>query len=236
MKRFQIKCETRKTTGKNASKKLRKNEQVPCVLYGGEKVIHFTAHENHFKKLIFTHQVYQVDLEIDDDNYQAIMQDKQFHPVTDKIIHVDFLQIFDAKPVKMKIPVRIVGDSMGIKEGGVMVQGLRYVFLKGLPADLPDFVEVDITDLDIGMSMKIGDLSFEKLEKLDSDTTAIVGISAPRSKADLEADIETPEDELEECELAEGEEGEEGEAAEGEEGEAAEGEGEGKAKEEKEKE
>ena len=210
MKTLAISAKTRNGTGKTDSKALRNQGNVPCVLYGGEKQVCFYAHENDFRNLVHTPDVFIVELDIEGEKYRAIMQDLQFHPVTDKLLHLDFLQIFDDKEVTMTIPVHLEGMSIGIKNGGVLSFRRRKIITRAIPGNLPDYIEINIEDLDIGQSIFIRDLRVDKYSFLALDNAVVVGVRTAR-----ELIIEEEEEE----EL----EGEEGEIIEGEEGAVVEG-------------
>ena len=208
MKTIKISAHLRANTGKKETKKLRREDNVPCVMYGGEEIIHFYSHENEFKDLVYTPNVYIVQLDIDGKLFNTALKEIQFHPVNDKISHIDFIQVFDNKPVIMDIPVNITGESEGIKAGGKLRIKRRSLKVKGFAKDLPDVLDIDITDLVIGQSIKVHQLNFTNLELLDPQRAMIVAVATSRLMA-LDEDIEEEEEE--------GEEGEEG--AEGEEGE-----------------
>lgn len=199
MKSIEIKALLRSETGKKVSKKLRSEGNVPCVMYGGDQVIHFYTHENNFKDLIYSPNVYIVHFIIDGKTYMAVLQAIQFQPVTDKIIHIDFVQVFNDKPVLMNIPLRITGESVGIKAGGKLRLKRRNVKVRGFLKDLPDSLEIDITLLDIGMSIKINELSFRNLEILDPPRAMVVAVISSRLAA---KDSNLPEDEIAEEEEA----------------------------------
>jgi len=206
MKHLTLSGSPRENVGKKDAKKHRREGNVPCVLYGGKEQIHFIIPEPDLKKVIFTPDTFLIDLTIGNKKYIAIIQDIQYHPVSDHILHIDFLQVFDDKPVMISVPLRFSGTSKGILKGGRLVRKYRKVRIKGLIADLPDEIVVDITKLDIGDSIKIGDLDRENIEFLD----------VPRSIA---AAVKTQRVIIDEEEEEEGEEGEEGaEGAEGAEG------------------
>ena len=209
MKTLAISAKLRKGTGKTDSKALRNQGNVPCVLYGGEKQVCFYAHENDFRNLVHTPDVFIVELDIEGEKYRAIMQDLQFHPVTDKLLHLDFLQIFDDKEVTMTIPVHLEGMSIGIRNGGVLSFRRRKIITRAIPRNLPEYIEINIEDLEIGQSIFIKDLRVDKYSFLAADNAVVVGVRTAR-----ELIIEEEEEE----EL----EGEEGEIIEGEEGAAAE--------------
>lgn len=180
MKTIEIKGSFRKELGKKSTKQLRKNGDVPCVIYEKENNIHFHAHENAFKKLVYTHEAHLVKLNIDDQEYKAVMKDIQFHPVSDKILHIDFIRVFENKPVIMDIPVTVTGDSAGVKAGGKLYIKRRHLKVKGLADDLPEELLVDVTDLKINHSIKAGDLAYDKLELLDPKVTTVVTVATSR--------------------------------------------------------
>tara|TARA_R110002072_G_scaffold22615_1_gene79181 strand:+ start:1440 stop:2093 length:654 start_codon:yes stop_codon:yes gene_type:complete len=203
MKSITINGSQRESVGKVATKALRNAGKVPCVVYGGDKPIHFSADELAFKDLVYTPDVHTVVIALEDGSkVDAILQDIQFHPVTDRILHIDFYQIFDDKEVMMEIPVRIVGNSRGVRNGGVLRIVSRKLRVKALPKDLPDFIEADITEMKIGAKMYITDIDTENFTFLHTDNTVICQVRTSRTAvADLEDEDE------------EGEEGEEGETA-----------------------
>lgn len=183
MKKFELKVSRRKTTGKKDAKSLRRQKQVPCVLYGGKENIHFHTAERDFKDLIYTPHVYVVDLDIEGSKHLAVLKEIQFHPVTDGINHIDFYEVFDNKAVVIDLPVEITGNSIGIRAGGKLKQRKRYVKVKGLIEKLPDSLVIDISDLDIGQSVLAGDLKYEGVEILDSPRTLVVGVVSARAAA-----------------------------------------------------
>lgn len=206
MKTFTLKAEKRESLGKKSTQALRKQNHVPCVMYGGEEIIHFHAHDNELKKLIYTDQVYLVEIQVDGKTYQATMKDLQFHPVTDKTLHIDFVQVFDDKPAIVSLPINLHGTSEGILAGGKLRIKKRYLKVKGLAKDMPEVLDIDIKTLKIGDSFKVGELSYENLELLDPAQAMVVGIATSRLAAKTSGVVE---------EEGEGEEAEgEGEAAE----------------------
>ena len=205
MKSLAISAKTREKVGKSDSKALRNQGKVPCVLYGGEKQVSFYAHENDFRKLVYTSDVFLVKLDIDGTKFSAIMQDIQFHPVTDKILHIDFLQVFDDKEITVSIPVKLTGLSIGVRNGGNLMHRRKSIITKALPANLPDAITIDITDLKIGMFVYIKDLRSDVYNFLAADNSVVVGVKTARNAI---------EDELAESEEVEGAEGEDGESPE----------------------
>lgn len=181
MKSIELKVARRTSLGKKDAKILRRNEQVPCVMYGGKEVLHFSALEKAFKDLVYTHHMYLVNLDIDGKMYRAIMKEIQFHPVSDRILHIDFVEVATDRPVVVSLPVEIIGNSVGIRAGGKLRQRKRYIKVKGLIADLPDVLDVDISDLDIGQSIMAGDLKFDRIEILESPRDMVVGVISSRA-------------------------------------------------------
>ncbi len=174
----------RENVGKKDAKKLRREGKVPCVLYGGEKQVGFSMNEVDFKHLIFTPEVKLVDLDIDGKQYKASLQDVQYHPVTDSILHVDFLEVTPGKALVIGIPVRITGVSRGVLMGGKLVQKVRKLKVKGLAEHLPDDIVVDITELDIAQSIKVQHIKVEHLQMLDNPSSIVVTVAATRAVAE----------------------------------------------------
>ena len=208
MKSITINGSKRESVGKVSTKALRNAGKVPCVVYGGDKPIHFSADELAFKNLVYTPDVHTVIIALEDGTkVNAILQDIQFHPVSDRILHMDFYQIYDDKEVMLEIPVRVEGNARGVKNGGVLRIVSRKLRVKALPANLPDFILVDITEMRIGDKMYITDVATDNFNILHPDNTVICQVRTSRTAI---ADIE----EEEEGEGEEGAEGAEGETAE----------------------
>lgn len=204
MKSITINGSQRESVGKKATKALRNAGQVPCVLYGGDNTVHFSAPELAFSKLVYTPNAHTVVIELDNgEKLHAVLQDIQFHPVTDRILHVDFYQLFDDKEIALNIPVNLVGNSRGVKNGGVLRRNNRKLRIKALPANLPDFIEIDITELKIGDKVAVRDLNQEKYSILHSDNTVVCQIKTSRTAiADEEEEEEGAEGEAEGTEAA----------------------------------
>ena len=183
MKSITINGSQRESVGKVATKALRNAGKVPCVLYGGDKPVHFSAEEKAFKNLVYTPNVYTATIELGKESFTAVLQDIQFHPVTDKILHIDFYQLFEDKPVTMEIPVKLVGNSKGVMIGGALRHNMRKVKVKALPADLPDFIEADITELEIGNKLYITELANEKYTFLHPDNSVVAQVRMSRNAA-----------------------------------------------------
>jgi len=201
MKTLAISVKQRENVGKTSTRALRNQGKVPCVLYGGEKQVTFHAHENDFRKLVYTPDVFIVELDIDGSKVKAIMQDIQFHPVTDKILHIDFLEISDDKAITVSIPVILNGLAIGVRDGGNLMFRRRKIITKGLSANLPNAIEINIEDVKIGQFIYIKDIELEGCEFLAPPSSVVVGVKMSRGAVDTEEE--------------EGEEGEEGESAEG---------------------
>lgn len=214
MKSITINGSKRESVGKKSTKALRNAGEVPCVLYGGDQPVHFSATELAFSKLVYTPNAHTVVIVLNNgDKFDAVLQDIQFHPVTDRILHVDFYQLFEDKEIAMNIPVRLNGNSKGVKNGGVLRKNNRKLRVKALPTNLPDTIEIDITPLKIGDKVNVGDLDQEKYRFLHSDNTVVCQVKTARTAVVDEED----EDE----ELEDGAEGAEGAAPAAEGAEAA---------------
>lgn len=183
MQSITINGSQRESVGKSATKALRNAGKVPCVLYGGDKPVHFSAEEKAFKSLVYTPNVYTASIEVDGKTYAAVLQDIQFHPVTDKILHVDFYQLFEDKPVTMEIPVKLTGSSKGVMIGGALRHNMRKLKVKALPANLPDLIEADITELEIGNKLYVTELANEKFTFLHPDNTVVAQVRMSRNAA-----------------------------------------------------
>jgi len=215
MKTISINAERRTELGKKSTRDLRKADHVPCVMYGGAEVIHFHAHENDFRHIVYTPNAYIIEVKINGDVHKAVMQELQFHPVTDKLNHIDFVEVFDDRPVTVEMPIRLVGIAIGIKDGGKPRLRRRVLKVRGLIKNLPDALDIDITNVAIGDVVKIGDLSYDNLEILDPSRSMIYAVVSSRISKGMEVgELEAEAIEAAEAaEEAEGEEKAEGEAA-----------------------
>nr|WP_315218192.1 50S ribosomal protein L25/general stress protein Ctc [uncultured Flavobacterium sp.] len=189
MKSITIKGSERESVGKVATKALRNAGEVPCVIYGGNQPVHFSADERAFKSLVYTPNAHTVVIELGDKSFHAILQDIQVHPVTDKILHIDFFQLFDDKEITMEVPVRIVGVSPGVLLGGVLRLNTRRLKVKALPKNLPDFIDADISPLEMGNKLYVTKLVSDNYKLLHPDNTVVaqVRISRAAMKAAQEA-------------------------------------------------
>ena len=190
MKSITIKGSERESVGKVSTKALRNAGAVPCVLYGGDQPVHFSAEAAAFKNLVYTPNAHTVVIELENGkSFNAVLQDIQVHPVSDKILHLDFYQLFDNKEVTMEVPVRIVGTSPGVLLGGVLRLNQRKLKVKALPANLPDFLDADISPMEMGNKLYVTKLASDKYKLLHPDNTVVcqVRISRAAMKAAQEA-------------------------------------------------
>ncbi|MCC7532918.1 MAG: 50S ribosomal protein L25/general stress protein Ctc [Bacteroidia bacterium] len=172
----------RDEVGKSSTKLLRNEGKVPCVLYGGKNEnINFSMYSADFKNLVYTPNAYKVQLEIDGKIHKAVLKDIQFHPVNDTILHADFLAISEDRPVEMKIPVKFVGNSVGVRSGGKLIAKAQKLRVLALPSKLPDVIEIKIDDLDIGQSIKVAQITSPDYSILDSPNNPIVTIKTTRA-------------------------------------------------------
>jgi large subunit ribosomal protein L25 len=181
MKSISINGTKRAAQEKHEARNLRAEGKVPCVLYGGKEQVHFSAPAISFKGLVYTPDVHVVDLNIDGTGFKAIMKDIQFHAVSDKILHIDFLELSDNKKVTVQIPVRVTGNSVGVRAGGQLITKLRKLKISALPKDLPDFYEVKIDDMNIGDSVRVRDIKIKGVDILDSPNNVIAAVKTTRA-------------------------------------------------------
>ena len=181
MKTIEINGSPRKDLGKKSSKLLRKNGEVPCVIYDKGGNIFFSAPEKDFKGLIYTHEAHFLIVNLEGKKYTLVLQDAQYHPVTDRLLHADFIQVVEDKPVVMNIPVDVFGDSAAVKAGGKLLVKKRHLKVKGLSNDLPEEIPIDISNLKLNHSIRVADMKMDNLEFVDLKSTPIVTIAASRS-------------------------------------------------------
>ena len=188
MKSIAISGSPRENVGKRDAKELRYQALVPAVLYGGATQTHFSVSAADLKAVVYTPVVHFIDLDIAGTKSQAIIKDIQFHPLTEQIIHVDFLLLDEKKPIVMEIPIRLTGTSPGVKTGGKLVQKLRKLRIKALPKDQLDNIDVSIETLDVGRSVKVSDLKFDKQAILNAKEDTIVSVTTSRALRQAEQD------------------------------------------------
>jgi len=199
MKSITINGSKRESVGKSATKAIRNAGGVPCVLYGGEQPLHFSAKELDFSKLVYTPNAHTVVIALEDGSkIDAILQDIQFHPVSDKILHIDFYQLYEDKEISMDIPVQIQGAAPGVlNSGGVLRLSKRKLRVRALPSNLPDFITVDISGLEMGNKFYTAELKNDNFTLLHPDNTVVCQVKASRASIKAEADTETTPDEAE---------------------------------------
>ena len=181
MKSTEIVGFKRANLGKQDARALREAAMVPCVLYGGADQVHFSAPMYLFRDILFTPDVYKVSLNIEGEVHFAILQDVQYHPVSDIILHADFLLIDESKEIKVEVPIRFIGTAVGVTKGGKLVQKLRKIKVQGLANNIPDYVDVPVADLDLGKSVKVGNLKVEGFKILNNASLPIAGVEIPRA-------------------------------------------------------
>ncbi len=181
MKTVEIKGTKRTDLGKKATKQLRNEDHVPCVIYGGEEIIHFSAPSKEFKKIIYTPNVYIINVNVDGQVYPCILQDTQFHPVVDQLFHLDFLQVKEDKPINIEIPVELTGFAEGVKAGGKLQLEKRKLKVRGLAKNLPDTLKIDITNLGLGKTIQVGALSYENIELTTAKNAVVVAVKLTRA-------------------------------------------------------
>jgi large subunit ribosomal protein L25 len=181
MKKASLSGSLRENVGSKDAALLRKEGRIPGVLYGGKEQLHFHVPVNPIEKLVYNPDVFQIELEMNGKTYSCIVKDMQFHPVTDKIVHLDLLQLFDDKQVTVHIPVRPIGSSIGVSNGGRLATNYRRLPLRGLPQSLPEYVNVDITDLNIGDVIRVRQIPMDGFTILKSDSDVVVAIKRTRA-------------------------------------------------------
>ena len=181
MKTFELKGTVRTDLGKKATKAERVVDNIPAVLYGGNENVHFTATVSDVRKLVYSPEVFVVNLDIDGKKTKAIMKALQFHPVTDKVLHIDFLQLTEDKPVIVELPVKLEGLAEGVKEGGKLALEMRKLKVKGLYTQITENIVIDVTSLGLGKSIQVAKVSVEKLEILNAKNAVVAQVKLTRA-------------------------------------------------------
>ncbi len=184
----------RENVGKKDAKKLRRQGRVPAVLYGGPEQIHFSIDEKAFEKTLKSPESFIFNLDIDGKSYRSVIYDVQFHPVTDRPLHVDFREVLDGKPVKVKIPIRINGSSIGVMQGGILYVKTRKLYVEGLVENMPDYLDIDITNMKIGDSYQVKDIETKDLKILTNPSTSVVSIQTSRTATVVAVDEDEDEE------------------------------------------
>lgn len=189
MKTFELKGEARELIGKKAANALRKEDKIPAIIYGvdNKEAIHFAVKNSDVRKLIYTPEIFLVDLTIGSDKFKAILKDIQFHPVTDAILHLDFYQVSEARPIVIDVPVVLDGLAEGVKAGGKLSLDLRKIKVKALYKDVPEKVHINVSNLALGKSIQVGELSFDGLELLNAKNAVVCRVQLTRAARGLAA-------------------------------------------------
>lgn len=183
MKSVTLSGSLRANVGKVDAKAIREKGNVPCVIYGGKEQIHFEADIRAFKPVIFTPNAHIVEVNLDGKVYKTVLQDAQYHKINDKLIHADFLEIVEGKPVTANIPVVLTGQSEGVKKGGKLVLKLRKLKARGLANELPDSINIAIDKLDIGDGIAVGDIEIQGVTLLNAKNVSVVSVQTTRAVA-----------------------------------------------------
>jgi large subunit ribosomal protein L25 len=194
MKTLELKGSLRTETGKKFAKRMRRNAEVPAIIYGGKQNIMISLIESELRELIFTPNVYIINLNVEGKNHKAILKEVQFHPVSDKVLHIDFIEISETKKITISIPIELTGVAEGVKTGGKLALITRNLKVSALPKHLPDTLKVDITDLVLGKSRLVSDIEFPNITILDPKSTVIASVKMTRAArgAQAAAEGETP--------------------------------------------
>ena len=181
MNSIKIEGQKRSELGQKAANDARRADLVPCVLYGGKENVHFTVSAKMLKDIVYSPNIYNVHITVDGKTHSTLLKDLQFHPVTEKLLHLDFMELEENKKVLIEVPIKLTGTSIGVRAGGKLLVKLRKVTIKAFPKDLISELAVDITELDLGKSLKVKDLSFPNVEILNSPSNPVATIEIPRS-------------------------------------------------------
>ena len=192
MKTFQLEGKTREIADrpadqKRALKAMRKNDEIPAVLYGGEEVIHFTVTNAAVRNLVYTPDIYAVELNIDGNKKMVVMKDIQFHPVSDAILHIDFLEVFPNKPIVMEVPVVLEGHAEGVKAGGKLQLQMRKLKVKAVYTEIPERLTINVDHLGLGKTMQVGDIHFEGLEIMNAKNAVVCAVQLTRAARGAQA-------------------------------------------------
>ncbi|MDR0206372.1 MAG: 50S ribosomal protein L25 [Bacteroidales bacterium] len=186
MKSVSMSGSLRENVGKKDAKAQRASGFIPCVIYGGKEQLQFVMKEEEFRHLLYTPEVKYVELEVGDKKFEAVVQATQWHPITEHLLHVDFLEVVEGKPITISIPLLLTGTSPGVLRGGKLVKKIRKITVKGLLKDIPENVTVDISNLEINDIIKVSDLSVPNLTFVENQNTVIVNIASTRNVVDVQ--------------------------------------------------
>ena len=193
MKTIQLSATLRSETGKKAAKATRKSELIPAIIYGGQKNIMISIGEKDMKKVVYTPDVFVVKLNVDGETFDTIVKEIQFHPVSDAILHVDFYQVSNDKNITIALPVVLIGQAEGTKQGGKLIQVVRKLKVNGLVKNLPENISIDVTQLELGKSIKVGDLSFKGYTLVDPMSTVIASVKSTRAARETQPTEAAPQ-------------------------------------------
>jgi large subunit ribosomal protein L25 len=182
MKKVELIATKRASEGTKGAVTLRRAKRVPCVMYGGSDTVHFSVEESALRKLVFTPEAYRIEINIDGEKRTALLHDKQFHPLTDAILHCDFVEMSENKEAKVSLAVKLKGQSAGVKKGGVLSQPLRKMRVRGLPSVLPEHLEVDVTELEINHSIHVSDLNFPGITIAERPTDVVASVKMAKKE------------------------------------------------------
>lgn len=194
MNTIALKGTLRKDTGKKATNKLREEGFVPCNLYGGKENVNFYAQENDFTKLIYTPDFFKVEIEVEGNKYEAVIREVQFHPVTDKITHIDFLELIPGRAITVDVPVELTGLAKGVKNGGKLILKTRKIRVKSTPENMVNLIKVDVTKLALGKSVKVAAIEADGFEILTSPSIPVASVITPRAMKSVEVEEVDDED------------------------------------------
>ena len=192
MKTFKLEGKSREIIARSADQKralkaMRKNDEIPAVLYGGEKVVHFAVTNDAVRKLVYTPEIFAVELTIDGETTMAILKEIQFHPVSDKILHMDFLAVSKEKAVEMEVPVALEGHAEGVKAGGKLTLQMRKLRVKAIYDQIPEKLVINVDNLGLGKTMQVGALHFEGLEIMNAKNAVVCAVQLTRAASGAQA-------------------------------------------------
>jgi large subunit ribosomal protein L25 len=186
MKTVSLSGSLRANVGRKDATLLRNQGKIPCVIYGGTEQVHFSADEKSFKNIIYTPDVCQVEVDVNGKKYQTFLQEAQYHRLTDKLLHADFLEIVDGKPITISIPVKATGTAVGVRAGGKLTIKMRQLKVRGMANKLPDTIDINVESLEIGKSVAVSDISIEGIELLNAKNVTVLSVNTTRAVAQAE--------------------------------------------------
>jgi len=192
MRVFELNGTPRTELGKKACKTMRKENLIPCVIYGGKENINFTVTQSAIRKLIYTPEIFEVKLTIGKQTMKAILKEVQYHSVSDNILHVDFVEVDDKKPITFRVPIKTEGLAIGVRAGGKISLEMRKLKIKALCKDIPSSLTINVENLEIGKSIKAGELSFPNIQIMDNKESLVVCVKSTRAAKDAAATTEAP--------------------------------------------